>query len=183
MGRYSSDMRHLPYLFTAKKSVSIMQAKCIIPASITTCMYWISLSFNLLGHWETTDHRVAISQSQGAEWCSLYCSSQGSSLGGGWTIDILSECWESRVWSMLHYTTNYFVQFVALIWYYDIVWLLLQGSRFLNVEHFPPEQITPLGDVVAVSAKGSSVFVFDTESTNFIKTFDVYPMTRHLVTG
>ena len=59
----------------------------------------------------------------------------------------------------------------------------MQGSRFLNVEHFPPDQILPLGDVVAVAAKGSAVFLFDAESTNFLRTFDVHPMTKNLVTG
>ncbi len=51
------------------------------------------------------------------------------------------------------------------------------------MEHFPPDQILPLGDVVAVSAKGSAVFLFDAVSTNFLRTFDVYPMTKNLVTG
>ena len=51
------------------------------------------------------------------------------------------------------------------------------------MEHFLPDQILPLGDVVAVSTKSSSVFIFDAESTNFVKTFDVYPMTRNLITG
>ena len=51
------------------------------------------------------------------------------------------------------------------------------------MEHYPPDQILPLGEVVAVSAKGSSIFIFDADSTNFLKTFDVYPMTKHLITG
>ena len=59
----------------------------------------------------------------------------------------------------------------------------MQGSRFLNVEHFPPDQILPLGDVVAVAAKSSSIFMFDAETTNFLRTFDVQPMTKSLVTG
>ena len=51
------------------------------------------------------------------------------------------------------------------------------------MEHFPPDQILPLGNVVAVATKASSVFIFDAESTNFLRTFDVQPMTRNLVTG
>lgn len=51
------------------------------------------------------------------------------------------------------------------------------------MEHYPPDQILPLGEVVAVSAKGSSLFIFDADSTNLLKMFDVYPMTKHLITG
>lgn len=58
-----------------------------------------------------------------------------------------------------------------------------QGSRLLNEEQFHPDQILPLGDVVAVSTKGTSLFIFDAESTNFLKTFDVNPMTNQLVIG
>ena len=59
----------------------------------------------------------------------------------------------------------------------------MQGSRFLNSWHYPPDQILPLGDVVAVSTKSSCLFIFDAESASILRKFDVYPMTKQLDIG
>ena len=59
----------------------------------------------------------------------------------------------------------------------------MQGSRFLNTWKYPPDHILPLGDVVAVSTKGSTLFIFDAESANILRKFDVYPITKQLDIG
>lgn len=57
---------------------------------------------------------------------------------------------------------------------------VIQGSIFLDKWRKRPDQILSVGDVVVVATKGSSLFVFDAKSAQFVRKFDVFPSSQLL---